>query len=81
MVEIVFSKHAVEQMLKRRVVPDEVQVIVSLPDGVVVQSRDKRVVYKRFPKRNDNLIAAVIVYQATKIIEVITVMHNFEVRT
>lgn len=67
-------------MLKRRIRPEEVEMLVNDPDGEIMQSRDKRVLYKRFSKRNDNLIAAVIVLQGTNSLEIITVMHYFEVR-
>ena len=78
--ELVFSKHAVEQMLKRDISPEEVEMLVLHPDGKVNQSRDKQVLYKRFSKRTDNLIAAVVVSQKANVLEIITVMHNFEVR-
>lgn len=55
-------------------------MLVAHPDGTFDQSRDKRVLYKRFPKRKDNLIAAVVILQKINVLEVITVMHNFEVR-
>lgn len=78
--ELVFSKHAVEQMLVRHISPDEVEILVDHPDGSIRQSRDKQVQYKRFPKRKDNLIAAVVVLHKNHRMEIITVMHNFEVR-
>jgi hypothetical protein len=78
--ELVFSKHAVEQMLKRNISPEEVEMLIKRPDGKVSQSRDKQVLYKHFPKRTDNLIAVVVVNQSANILEVVTVMHNFEVR-
>lgn len=80
MAELLFSIHAVEQMLKRDIQPAEVEKIIASPDGYFEQSRDKRVVYRRFPKRKDNLLAAVIVRQSPLRLEVVTVMHNFEVR-
>jgi hypothetical protein len=79
--ELLFSKHAVEQMLKRSIIPEDVEMIIAKPDGIFEQSRDKQVVYKRFPKRKNNLLAAVIVRQSNYILEVITVMHHFEVKT
>ncbi len=78
--ELVFSKHAVEQMLKRNISPEEIEMLVDHPDGSFSQSRDKQVIYKRFPRRKDNLIAAVLVRQKLNTHEVVTVMHNFEVR-
>ncbi len=79
--KLVFSKHAVEQMAKRDISADEVEMLVDHPDGSFKQSRDKQIVYKRFLKRRDNLIAAVIVQQMVNSLEVITVMHNFKVKT
>jgi hypothetical protein len=80
MKNLVFSRHAVEQMQKRNIAADEVAMIVDHPDGSFAQSRDKQILYKRFSKRKDNLIAAVVVSQTASALEVITVMHNFEVR-
>ncbi|MEQ1665332.1 MAG: DUF4258 domain-containing protein [Bdellovibrionales bacterium] len=80
MMELVFSKHAVEQMLNRSIRPHEVELLIAKPDGKISQSRDKQVLFKRFSKRKDNLIATVVVLQKENVLEVITVMHNFEVR-
>ncbi len=80
MSELVFSKHAVEQMLSRKISPVEVEMLVQHPDGKFDQSRDKQVVFRRFPKRKDNLLAAVIVRQKIDVLGVITVMHHFEVK-
>ena len=77
---LVFSSHAVEQMTKRQISSKQVEVLVHQPDGSFPQSRDKQVLYKRFPKRSDNIIAVVIVSQKLGVSEVITVMHNFEVK-
>lgn len=81
MAEIVFSKHAVEQMLARKISPEEVEMVIQDPEGSLEQSRDKQVFYRRFSKRKDNLIAAVVVRQTVNQREVITVMHNFEVKS
>ncbi len=78
--ELVFSKHAVEQMINRDISPKEVETLVNRPDGRIDQSRDKQVIYKRLPRRKDNLIAAVVILQKANSFEVITVMHNFEVK-
>ena len=78
--EIVFSKHAVEQMHKRLISANEVEFMVQHPDGLVKQSHDKEVFYKRFPKRTDNLLAVVAVRLFGNILEIVTVMHHFEVR-
>ena len=77
--QIVFSKHAVDQMTVRNINTDDVELILKEPDGIVSQSRDKSVYYKRLKGRLDNLLAVVVV-RVGETIEVITVMHNFEVR-
>ena len=79
--EIRFLPHAVERMQERKISPSEVELILSSPDGRIRQSRDKEIFYKKLPGRDDNLVAAVAVNKSYKnVIEVITVMVNFEVR-
>ena len=77
--EIKYSSHAVERMLQRRISPQEVENILTEPDGVIRQSKDKFIAYKKIRGRRDNLLAAVAVEDAG-VWEVITVMVNFEVR-
>lgn len=77
--EIKYSSHAVERMLQRRISPQEVQDILTEPDGVIRQSRDKFIAYKKIRGRRDNMLAAVAVEDG-RMWEVITVMVNFEVR-
>lgn len=77
--EIKYSSHAVERMLQRRISPQEVQDILTEPDDVIRQSRDKFIAYKKIRGRRDNLLAAVAVEDG-RVWEVITVMVNFEVR-
>ena len=77
--EIEYSSHAVERMLQRRISPQEVENILTEPDGVIRQSKDKFIAYKKIRGRRDNLLAAVTVEDAG-VWEVITVMVNFEVR-
>lgn len=77
--EIEYSSHAVERMLQRRISPQEVENILTEPDGVIRQSKDKFIAYKKIRGRRDNLLAAVAVEDAD-VWEVITVMVNFEVR-
>ncbi|PWU14614.1 MAG: hypothetical protein C5B49_12925 [Bdellovibrio sp.] len=76
---VVFSKHAVEKMFQRNVSADEVEMILDDPDGVFPQSRDKSAFYKSLSGHSDNAIAVVAVKQIENF-EVITVMHNFEVK-
>ena len=77
--EIKYSSHAVERMLQRRISPQEVEDILTKPDGVIRQSRDKFIAYKKIRGRRDNMLAAVAVEDG-RMWEVITVMVNFEVR-
>lgn len=66
-------------MLQRRISPQEVENILTEPDGVIRQSKDKFIAYKKIRGRRDNLLATVAVEDAG-VWEVITVMVNFEVR-
>lgn len=66
-------------MLQRRISPQEVEDILTEPDGVIRQSRDKFIAYKKIRGRRDNMLAAVAVKDG-RMWEVITVMVNFEVR-
>ncbi|OGQ90961.1 MAG: hypothetical protein A2289_00595 [Deltaproteobacteria bacterium RIFOXYA12_FULL_58_15] len=51
------------------------------PDGRIPQSKDKAILYKKLPRRRDNLVAAVVVETgAGGIVEVITVLVHFEVK-
>ena len=77
--EIKYSSHAVERMLQRRISPQEVEDILTEPDGVIRQSRDKFIAYEKIRGRRDNMLAAVAVEDG-RVWEVITVMVNFEVR-
>ena len=76
-----FYPHAVNRMQERKITVAEVELIVNSPDGRIAQSKDKSVLYKKFTKRTDNLVAAVIVeVLPEQIVEVITVLVNFEVK-
>ena len=77
--ETKYSSHAVERMLQRRISPQEVEDILTEPDDVIRQSRDKFIAYKKIRGRRDNMLAAVAVEDG-RVWEVITVMVNFEVR-
>ena len=77
--EIKYSSHAVERMLQLRISPQEVEDILTEPDDVIRQSRDKFIAYKKIRGRRDNMLAAVAVEDG-RVWEVITVMVNFEVR-
>ena len=76
-----FRPHAVSRMLERGISVEEVEAIVEKPDGRIYQSHDKSILYKKLKGRKDNLIAAVVLEeQFDGVIEVITVLVNFEVK-
>lgn len=77
--EVRYRSHAVERMIQRGIAPHEVEDILGNPDGVIRQSMDKVIAYKRVAGRNDNSIAVVAV-EENQAWEVITVMINFEMR-
>lgn len=77
--ETKFSSHAVERMFQREISAQEVEDLLAKPDGVIRQSRDKMIAYKRIDGRTDNSVAVVAV-EGKGAWEVITVMVNFEVR-
>ena len=77
--EIKFNSHAVERMFQRKVSAQEVEDLLAKPDGVIRQSRDKVIAYKRIGRRTDNAVA-VVAAEGKGAWEVITVMVNFEVR-
>ena len=64
-------------MIKRDISPQNVEDILGSPDGVIRQSMDKVIAYKRIEGRNDNSVAVVAVKES-QAWEVITVMINFE---
>lgn len=68
-------------MQERRLTVEEVESVVEAPDGRIRQTKDKQILYKTLSRRTDNFIAAVVVeLMPGNIIEVITVMVNFEVK-
>ena len=77
--EVRYRSHAVERMNQRGVSPREVADALRNPDGIIRQSMDKVIAYKRFEGRDDNLIA-VVAAEGLRAWEVVTVMVNFEVR-
>ena len=66
-------------MLQRNITTHEVELILADPDGVIKQSRDKFIYYKKIKGRTDNQIAAVTLVRSKNEFEVITVMIDFEV--
>jgi hypothetical protein len=78
--EVTYTQHAVERMFQRKITPFMVEEILLRPDGKIKQSHDKWIFYKKFPKRKDNLVAAVAIeFKTAYQYEIVTVMINFEV--
>lgn len=65
--------------MQRGISPQEVEDVLRNPDGVIAQSRDKIIAFKRLEGRSDNTIAVVAVDDG-RAWSVITVMAHFEVR-
>lgn len=79
--ELRFHPHAVLRMQERGLTVAEVEGVVFSPDGRISQTKDKSILYKRLNQRKDNLIAAVVVeHLPSGLIEIITVLVNFEVK-
>jgi hypothetical protein len=69
------------RMQERDLSVDEVLQIIQKADGKIAQSKDKTILYKALKGRRDNLIAAVVVERMPgDVLEVVTVLVNFEVR-
>ena len=64
--------------MQKAVSPQEVELLLGDPDGIIVQSKDKIIYYKKIRGRKDNVLAAVVVQKRNNLSEVITVMVNFE---
>jgi hypothetical protein len=67
-------------MLQRNISTAEVELVIAEPDGTIKQSQDKFIYYKKIKGRKDNLIAAVTLIKTKNVIEVLTVMIDFEVQ-
>ena len=77
MTELIYRPHAVERMLIRNISTEDVESILRKPDGVIRQSFDKEILFKKVRNRKDNLIAVV----ALSKVEILTVMNYFEVKS
>lgn len=75
--EFIFRPHAVERMLTRKISTKVVENILAKPDGIIRQSFDKEILYKKIKSRKDNLIAIVTLSRS----EILTVMNYFEVKS
>ena len=66
-------------MMQRVVSPQEVELLLGDPDGIIAQSKDKFIYFKKIRGRKDNVLAAVTVQKRNILYKVIAVMVNFEV--
>jgi hypothetical protein len=66
-------------MMERRVSTREIEYLLTEPDSVIRQSRDKIIACKRIRGRHDNLIAVVAV-ELNGNYDVVTVLVNFKAR-
>ena len=55
-------------------------MILNEPDGVIKQSQDKSIYYKKLKARDDNMVAAVALIKTKGSFEILTVMIDFEVQ-
>lgn len=78
--EIKYRSHAVDRMLQRNISTLEVEMILNEPDGVIKQSQDKSIYYKKLKARDDNMVAAVALIKTKGSFEILTVMIDFEVQ-
>jgi hypothetical protein len=78
--EIKYRSHAVDRMLQRNITTKDVEIILNEPDGVIRQSQDKFIYYKKLKGRTDNMVAAVTLTKSKNIFEILTVMIDFEVQ-
>ncbi len=78
MVELFFSTHALQRMKLRLIDEEIVNLVVNRGDGFINQSLDKKIFYRRFVDRDDNLIAVVLIPIKEGAL-ILTVMNNFEV--
>lgn len=76
--KVVYRDHAVSRMIERRLTPQEIEHVLFFADGIIKQSKDKAIYYKKMRGRKDNLIAVVAVKKNDNF-EVVTVMVRFEV--
>ena len=79
LMEIKYSSLAVDRMIQGNITTQDVEFLITDPDGTIKQSRDKIIFYRKIEHRKDNLMAAVTVLKTRNVYEVITVMVNFEI--
>lgn len=76
----VLTPHAVDKILDRKISTLELEQLILNPDQVIEQG-PKFILVKKFVKRKDNNVAAVILEKKGKDLwVVITVMVNFQIK-
>ncbi len=76
----VLTPHAVDKILDRKISMLELEQLILKPDQVIEQG-PKFIFVKKFAKRKDNNVAAVIIEKKGKDLwVVITVMINFQIK-
>ena len=76
----VLTPHAVDKILDRKISMLELEQLILNPDQIIEQG-PKFIFVKKFAKRNDNNVAAVILEKKGKDLwVVITVMINFQIK-
>ena len=74
----VLTPHAVERILSRKITMEEMDSLITNPDEIISQG-PKYILSKRFSKRKDNNVAAVVIEKkGDDLWVVITVMVNFQ---
>lgn len=76
----VLTPHAVDKILDRKISMLELEQLILNPDKIIEQG-PKFIFVKKFAKRKDNNVAAVIIEKKGKDLwVVITVMINFQIK-
>ena len=76
----VLTPHAVDKILDRKISMLELEQLILNPDQIIEQG-PKFIFVKKFAKRNDNNVAAVILEKKGKDLwVVITVLINFQIK-
>ena len=76
----VLSPHAASRMAERKINSSDIELILNDPDWMLQQG-PKWILAKNFKKRNDNLLAAVIIEKEdARLWIVLTVMVRFELK-
>ncbi len=72
------TPHSVEKILNRKISIEEMESLIKNPDQIIAQG-PKFILSKRFTKRKDNNVAAVVIERKGEDLwVVITVMVNFQ---